>query len=137
MADVRILLLMTCVLSLSACAGSPAAPGATVDERFTLAPGQSIHVEPLDTTVQFVEVTGDSRCPGDALCITGGDAIVRVRLFQGLAAATRELHTGDASLAAVTWRGARVALVELQPYPFSFRPILPEDYRATMVVSQP
>jgi len=86
--------------------------------------------------VQFVNVTGDSRCPADAVCIHGGDALVHIRVLDGGTSSPYELHTGDSSRASVTHKQARVALVELQPYPFSSRTISPGDYRATLTVSR-
>ena len=47
-----------------------------------------------------------------------------------------ELHTGDSSRATVTHKQVRIALVELQPYPFSSRTIAPGDYRATLTVGR-
>jgi hypothetical protein len=86
--------------------------------------------------IRFTGVTGDSRCPADALCIQGGDARVAVRVSGGGDAATFELHTGDASRASVTHRGYRITLVTLEPYPFSSRPITDADYRATFAVAR-
>lgn len=83
--------------------------------------------------MEFTGVSGDSRCPADAICIQGGDALVHVRVSTGLTR-SYELHTGDSSRAAVTHGAFRIALVDLQPYPFSSRTIDPDDYRATMTV---
>ena len=83
-------------------------------------------------TVQFVRVTGDSRCPADAVCIQGGDALVQVRASDGDTSTLLGLHTGDSSRASAIYQGVRITLVELQPYPFSSRTIAPEEYRATL-----
>ena len=82
-----------------------------------------------------MRVSGDSRCPADAVCIQGGDALVEVQVSNGNAA-PYDLHTGDQSRAAVTHEGFRIELVQLQPYPFSSRTIAPDDYRATLAVSR-
>jgi hypothetical protein len=108
-----------------------------IDERFTLAPGETARVSSTDVTLTFVDVQGDSRCPADAICIQGGDAVVRVRASGGSRTETLELHTGDSSRASAQYQGYKVALTELQPYPFSSRPpIGAGDYRATLVVSR-
>jgi hypothetical protein len=132
----RALLLVICLLAATACdESSPAAPSVGLNSRFTLSPGGLARVDGVGFRLQFVEVTGDSRCPIDAICIQGGDALVHVRAVDG--ATTRyELHTGDGSRAAVTHGGYRIELAELQPYPFSSQPIQPGDYRATFVVSR-
>ena len=58
------------------------------------------------------------------------------RLTEHGAASEYELHTGDASLGAVSHAGYRIELSALQPYPFSSRPIQPHEYRATISVSR-
>ena len=87
--------------------------------------------------VQFVQVTGDSRCPVDAVCIQGGDAIVHLRAFDDTAPSDYQLHTGDSNQAVVMHGALRIALLELQPYPFSSRTTAQDDYKATLRVSRP
>ena len=129
--------LIVCLLLTTACdEKSPAGPTIPLAQRFTLAPGESATIDEAGFSIEFRSVSGDSRCPADAVCIQGGDASVHVRVTD----ATRtdyELHTGDSSRAAVTHRQARIELVELQPYPFSSRPIAPGDYRVTLTVTRP
>jgi hypothetical protein len=126
-----------CLLAVTGCdEGSPTGPTVTLNERFTLAPGATASIDGSRVRLEFVGVTGDSRCPGDAICITGGDAIVQVRASGEGASTTLDLHTGDSSRATAAYGGFRVSLVELQPYPFSSRgPITPGDYRATLQVT--
>ena len=126
-----------CLLAVSACdEDNPVGPSVAVNERFTLAPGEVATIRDVSVNVQFNGVSGDSRCPADAICIQGGDALVHVRVLDGGAASSYELHTGDSSRATVTHKQLRIALVELQPYPFSSRTIAPHEYRATLTVSR-
>lgn len=126
-----------CLLAITACAERhPIGPTVGANERFTLAPNEVATVRDFDLNVQFVNVTGDSRCPADAVCIQGGDALVHIRVLEGTTSSPYELHTGDSSRASVTHKGARIGLVELQPYPFSSRTIAPGEYRATLTVSR-
>jgi hypothetical protein len=128
--------LLSCLLLATACdEKSPLGPTVALNERFTLAPGQRATVEDASFSIEFRGVTGDSRCPADALCIQGGDAVVHVRVSDSTRA-DYELHTGDLSRAAVTHRQTRIELVELQPYPFSSRAITPGDYRATLAATR-
>lgn len=103
---------------------------------FTLGRGESAQVEGAGVRLQFVEVTGDSRCPADAVCIQGGDALVHLRVMNGGTTAY-QLHTGDGSRAAVAHQQLRIELVQLQPFPFSSRTIAPDEYRATFTVTRP
>lgn len=129
--------LLLCLLFVTAgCDELPSGPTVALNERFTLAPGESARIDQRQVRLEFVDVTGDSRCPADAICIQGGDAVVRIRATAGSSPSTLELHTGDASRAAATFQNLRVELLELQPYPFSSRTIAPGDYRATLRVTQ-
>jgi len=82
--------------------------------------------------VHFHGVTGDSRCPADALCIQGGDATVHVDVAAsgGANPAQLELHTGR--LQPARYGDFTIALETLSPYPFSSRTIAPDEYRATI-----
>jgi len=128
--------LLFCLLCVTNCAeNSPTAPSVPLNDHFTLSPGQSAVVDGRDLRIEFVRVTGDSRCPADALCIQGGDALVQVRASQGNASSLLGLHTGDSTQASADFEGARITLVELQPYPFSSRTIAQDEYRATLTVT--
>jgi hypothetical protein len=133
----RPLTLLFCLLTVIACdENRPLGPTVNLNERFTLAPAEVARVRDVDLNVQFMMVTGDSRCPADAVCIQGGDAIAHIQVVDGGATSSYELHTGDSSRATVTHKQVRISLVELQPYPFSSRTIAPGDYRATLTVTR-
>jgi hypothetical protein len=133
----RPFIVVLCLLAATACdEDSPTGPTVNPNERFTLAPSEVATVEDVDLRVRFVTVSGDSRCPADAICIQGGDALVQIQVIDNGGTSDYELHTGDSSRAAITHRQVRIALVELQPYPFSSRPIVPGDYRATLTVTR-
>jgi hypothetical protein len=134
----RAALVVLCLLSATSCdESSPAGPTVGLDQRFTLSLGEVAAVRDVAVNVQFVEVTGDSRCPTDVVCIQGGDALVHIRVSSGSSSSTYDLHTGDSSRASVVHGSVKIALVELQPYPFSSRTIAPGDYRATFTTSRP
>ena len=122
-----------CLLAATACLGKATLAPTPIDRTVVLAPGQTVQVGG-GASVGFVAVIGDSRCPIDAVCIQGGDAIVRVTLSTNGTAGQRDLHTG--SMAAVTFEDLQIQLVELQPYPFSSRPFDPSEYRATVRVKR-
>jgi hypothetical protein len=124
-----------CLLAATACGGSPAGPTASLNEQYTLSPGQTSSIHGTRTRVQFIGVSGDSRCPADAICVHAGDAIVQARVFED-GAADYELHTNDARRAFAIHRDLRIELKHLQPYPFSSRRIEPSDYRATLLVER-
>lgn len=128
----RLIVIFTGLVALSAC-GNPVKPSA-LDREVVLAPGQTASVADAPATIRFDGVEGDSRCPADAVCVTGGDAIVKVFVDANGARATLELHTGD--LQPGRHQGLTITLVSLSPYPFSSRSIKPSEYRATLKVSR-
>ena len=114
---------------------APATPDSPIDVSLVLAPGETRAVAGTSLQLQFQGVLGDSRCPADALCIQGGDAMVRIHvLSNGAAPAAYDLHTGN--LQPARHDSVTIALVNLSPYPFSSRPINPDDYRATLRVTR-
>jgi hypothetical protein len=130
---VRTLLFLCGLVIATGCGASVAGPTNPIDRPFTLGVGEATSISGAGLAIEFTGVTGDSRCPADALCIQGGDAIVGIRVT-GNGTASYELHTGDSSRAAAAHGRYVISLVELQPYPFSSSPIDPRDYRATLVV---
>jgi len=130
----RYLLLGLCLLSVTACEGSPTGPTITLNTEFTLAPRQAMGIDGTSLTVRFNNVSGDSRCPADAICIQGGSAAVGITVLSDRSTRDYELHTGD--MRPVQHDGLTVALVQLAPYPFSSRTIQPDEYRATLKVVQ-
>ena len=124
--------LVVLVLSTAACASSPVAP--TDPAVVTLAPGTSTTYGSLKVT--FVRVTGDSRCPGDAICITAGDAQVAILIDGFGPQQSAELYLVEPSKRSITHSGFTITFETLTPYPFlSQGPIAPAAYRATFRIS--
>jgi len=131
-----VLLLPSLVTVLAGCGdGNPVAPAPATPVRATLAPGQSVVVPGTAYAVRFEGVPEDSRCPGDALCIDAGNAIVAITVRSPATARGLLLHTARPD--PVGYDGLTIALDALAPYPFSsLPPIRPNDYRATLVISR-
>jgi hypothetical protein len=130
----RIAALFFCLLLMTGCDDAQTAPSAPVNSEFTLAPGEARRVEGELVTVRFVGVSGDSRCPADAICVLGGSATVEIGVASGLSNRSYDLRTGD--LQPIVHNGLTIALVQLMPYPFSARTIAPDEYRATLKVTR-
>ncbi len=131
----RPIVLLLAVLTLSACdEGTPSGPTVPLNQQFVLGPGEAAAVQNSSLRVRFDGVMGDSRCPADALCVLGGDAVVRITVLSGSSSRAYDLHTGD--MRPVSHNDVTIALVQLSPYPFSATPIQPNDYLATFIVSR-
>jgi hypothetical protein len=129
-------IVLAMLLAVTACMEkNPSSPTVPLNQQFELAPGQSANVQGASIRVSFLRVLGDSRCPADALCIQGGDAIVGIQAEpDGSPAVPYELHTGD--MRPVKHGDLTIELVQLSPYPFSSRTIQPDEYRATLRVTR-
>ena len=127
--------LVFALFALVACDEGPTAPTVALNEEFVLAPDEVARVADTGLRIRFVGVQGDSRCPADAVCILGGDAIVGIEALSfGGGRQEYDHHTGD--LRPVVHDGFTIALVKLEPYPFSSQTIQPNDYRATLRVTR-
>lgn len=129
----RRIVLLGLLLVVSACRDITG-PTVFYDQEFTLSPGEQAHVVNTRTFVAFDRVENDSRCPADAICIQGGDALVKIRVIEEGRSAPYDLHTGD--MAPISHAEVTVALIQLAPYPFSSSPIQPDEYRATLKVTK-
>lgn len=132
-------------LASTACGGSTAgaptsptgAPSPTIgfEQTVTLRPGERMSAG-SDLALQFTGVSNDSRCPGDALCISAGEAVA---VFEATVAARGGVRVELSTLElkrAIDVGSYRVELRALDPYPFASLPrIEPGDYRATVRVS--
>lgn len=122
------------LLFLAAACTDVTGPSVFRDQEFTLSPGEQAHLVNTHVYVAFDGVEGDSRCPADAVCIQGGDALVKIRVVDGGRPSSYDLHTGN--MQPVTHEQLTIALVQLMPYPFSSMPIQPGDYRATLKITK-
>ena len=119
-----------CLLATTGCyLDSPTIPS-PIDIELTLAPGQSAAVPGAPVSVKFTGVTGDNRCPADALCVLAGSATVKLEAAGSSGLREIAFETGEPR--PVAYDGLTLELVQLSPYPFSATPIQPSDYRATV-----
>jgi hypothetical protein len=106
----------------------------------TLRGEQPVVISAESLTLQLTEVH-DSRCPINALCVWAGHGAVAVRVSQeGQSAETVQIGfpapaemklPGDA-----TYRGYRLSLQALDPFPVAGVTVPLGDYRATVLVER-
>lgn len=123
-----------------ACSGTEitgsGAGGRTIEvarEEFDLRVGDTALVEGTDLTIRFVEVTHDSRCAVDVLCVWEGDGEVLLDLVWPDGGRRTTLHLNREPRAA-TAAGHVVTFVALAPEPLSTSRIPAGDYVATLRV---
>jgi len=132
----RTLVLVICAAALSGCdEKNIVGPSGPVNQQLTLAVGQTAAVSDAGITIRCVGVPNDSRCPGNALCITAGDATILIEVLPPDAGRSQyDLHTAD--MKPVKHGDVSIALLQLDPYPFLPRLIQPGDYRVTLRVTR-
>jgi hypothetical protein len=102
--------------------------------------GESVKVEDQSLVLEFTEVTADSRCPANVVCVWAGEAKILLS-----ATAQREdlgehdlvLDPTGASSNSATIDGRVVTLVALNPYPGTSGSSASPDYVATLTVWEP
>jgi hypothetical protein len=137
---------ITCFVLLtcwSAAAGNTCAGGATRGTRlgreFKLRAGQQVTLKGQSLRIRFAEVKEDSRCPADVTCVWAGNAAVLLEVsIRGRGSKSLTLNTNSRSslVDENPYRGYKVKLVELNPYPRSNRSIAAGDYIVTLLVSK-
>jgi hypothetical protein len=130
--------LSACLIVASGCTANADSPiESTLDQDFQLRIGQSARISTEDMEIGFLAVTSDSRCGKGEVCITEGDATVRISLrIAGGTTEERELHTGSRLPSATDYANFSVGLVALHPAAISGQTIEPTAYLATFRVAR-
>lgn len=130
---------MTVALMLSGCqAGGITGPEAALDEPFGIRVGEEVVLDDGAVTVAFLDVTEDSRCPVDAVCVWQGDArLVLVVTARGVPRVA-SLHTAGPPVGPreIVVDGYTVSLLGLEPQPRIGRSIPLTAYAAVLRVSR-
>ncbi|MGH9933479.1 MAG: hypothetical protein ACRD3Z_00015 [Nitrososphaerales archaeon] len=107
--------------------------------RFQLKIDQTAFIESENVKVTFLNVTEDSRCPADAVCVWEGQVTVLLNVMRNeedLGDFDLTLRGGDKNLAIKTFDGYSIQLLKVDPYPFASQPTELTDYVATLQVSE-
>jgi len=95
----------------------------------TLTVGQEVSVPGSVLRVGFTRVTGDSRCPIDAICVWEGNAAIELALTLGKGPTVPYVVNTALEPHAAQAGGFTVTLLEVAPAPTSQGPIDPGAYR--------
>jgi hypothetical protein len=119
---------------LLSCASSLTQVGPGFD--FELEPGKPVQLSGTGVRVTLLEVVNDSRCPVDVVCVTAGDAEVRLSVVGEGEDRTVSLHVMQEPRS-ITVGAVRLELTGLAPSPRSTVTIPPAEYRARIRWSAP
>lgn len=114
----------------------------SLDIPFTLEPGQTATFAPNSSSVTFISVESDSRCPSDVQCVWAGEATVNLKI-DGFKPTNDNIQaysitTMDNKLNLGIGEGTSyiLELSDLAPYPGSKTSIASADYQATFKLSK-
>lgn len=105
-------------------------------QEFELKINQEAMVEGEGLAVAFESVLEDSRCPEGVDCIWSGNAKIKVRSGkQKQTLATIELNTNVGPKIS-SYLNYEISLVALKPRPKADKPVQPNEYKATLIVTK-
>lgn len=98
--------------------------------------GQSVSVEGKNLKITFAAVSGDSRCPADAVCIQAGEVTCRMKIEQdGEDTYTEFAYPGLTSdYSRLTYQGNNYRF-KVEPSPYSDKQIADSEYRLFLIVN--
>lgn len=105
-------------------------------QEFELKINQEALIEGEALAVVFESVVEDSRCPEGVDCIWSGNAKIKLRSGkekQTPAGVELNTHVGSKSASYLNYE---ISLVALKPHPKADKPIQPNEYRATLIVTK-
>jgi len=105
-----------------------------LNEPFEIKVGNSL-VIPDGILITILNVE-DSRCPADVLCVWQGEAKVLINVKKASQYLGNFTLTSTAGQETQSFDGYSIKLVEVQPYPYSSKEIMPSDYAVTLAVSK-
>jgi hypothetical protein len=110
----------------------------TLEQSARLKVGEALQIGGARTSLTFVRVERDSRCPRDARCIRAGEAVVVVSLREddgAVSTLTFEVPPGGG--ASQPFHGYRIEVVGLDPQAETDVEIAQDDYVVTIAVRNP
>lgn len=110
---------------------------AKLNSEFQLKIDQTVLIESKNISVRFLNVTEDSRCPSDVVCVWEGQVTILLNIMH------KDQELGDLALTirggqtlAKSFDGYSIELMQVEPYPKASEPIQTSDYVATLLVSE-
>ena len=105
-------------------------------EEFKIRNGEEVVVRGEKVRITFSSVFSDSRCPIGVDCVWVGNAAIAIEVAKKNKKQVVAMLNTFLQPKEVAYRGFKIKLVALNPYPDIRQPIDPKDYVATMVVAK-
>jgi hypothetical protein len=115
---------------------APADARIGLGEEFSIKTGQEVVLKEEKLRIMFRSVSQDSRCPTGVVCGWAGNGEV---LLEAVRKNKRQVVTKLNTLLEpkeIAYKGFKIRLVALNPYPKVDEPIDQKDYEATLIVTR-
>ena len=125
-------------LTLFSGCGRPSHIDSPSGQEFTLYQGQTAQITEgttLSLIIEFISVTGDSRCPSDVTCIQAGSVTCRLNITEKSKGDTPAAVTLIQPPSAMTFDAYQLSY-EVLPYPVSTKSLQQSDYYIKMTVTR-
>ena len=112
---------------------------AKLNTEFQLEVDQTAFIVSENIKVKFLNVTEDSRCPSDVVCVWEGQVTILLSIMhndQDLGDFALTIRGGDETLADKTFDGHSIQVMQVGPYPKASEPTKLSDYLVTLLVSK-
>jgi len=133
----KILILITLIAMITPrMEHSTAESNVSLDKEFQLRVGQEVSVRETNLKIKFISVVEDSRCPAGADCIWQGNAGIRLELKKSDKEKVSVTLNTNLPPQETQYHEYTMRLVKLNPYPQSEKTITPDQYEATLIMSE-
>jgi hypothetical protein len=119
---------------LVASCSSSSAPKVSFGQQTVLAVGDTVELAPRKMLVTFSDVTQDSRCPSDVVCIQAGSATILLDTVLSGVHYPTELTLGQGAREGNLRHQGVLFRFTLNPYPKAAQPIAKTDYRLLLTM---
>jgi len=113
---------------------APVTTDVSLDQQFTLSPGQTARIPAEGLEIRFDSVSGDSRCPEDVVCVWAGDASINLTLTRSGQSRAVAVHT-TLDPKVIVEGNVHISLVKLSPNTNSKTQIPQGEYRVQLMAS--
>lgn len=134
----RIVCLLSFTYLLASCASTPTVDSevATTEKllakEYIVSVGDKVSFK--DSSIEFLDIVNDSRCPKGVQCVTEGFATLSFIYSTPTSAETFNLNTSDSSVA--EFNDIKIGLMSFEPLPSEGNILSPEEFTARLVVAQ-
>ena len=107
----------------------------SLDQEFSLSPGQNIMIAGENLAIKFIEVISDGRCPRRAICIWAGEASCLIEITIHSESTSRKVLTqpGLSGPSKTSFANYEITF-DLQPYPEVGKAPDKKNYRLGLVI---